>query len=253
MLAIPIIVIVTVFILSLSWLAFVVVRQKRVIQAIRQAVRDADEQVISEVYAAIGQTGDGRSRGYILGRTNMAPSSPDHQIYLPEGIDNFPWGGKVVHIDTTNSVRMVIVEENDQQNRLAGKVYASIPAPMADNETGHGFSLFSPYKWIAANPQLLSAAGQISARYPEQTLTFLVTVGRDDYQYEPAHQVRLADGLSWVQKPEFPVCDICQERMQFILQLPGVVLDGKAESNAIYYLFGCKHHPDNTACITQFQ
>ncbi|MGD8566877.1 MAG: hypothetical protein PVJ39_02140 [Gammaproteobacteria bacterium] len=253
MLAIPIIVIVAVFLLSLSWLAFIVVRQKRVILTIRQAVHDADEQVINEVYAAIGQMGDGRSKAYILGRTNMASSLPGNQIYLPQTDDGFPWADSVVHIDTANGVNMVVDSNTDQQNRLAGKVYTSIAVPMVDNETGHGLSLFSPYKWITANPQLLAVVAKISPRYPEQTLTYLVTIGREDYQYEPAHQVRLVDGVSWVQKPDVPVCDTCQERMRYILQVPGILLDGKAEPNAIYYLFGCKYHADNTRCVTQFQ
>ena len=253
MLAIPVVIIVCVFVLSLSWLAIVVLRQRGIAQQVRQAIHSAAASDINDVYAAVARTGEGQAHAYILGRTNMKSSLAGNCIGLPQTLDRFPWSGKALYINTANRINAVIENDTDQQTRVGGNIYASIPVPMADNETGQGYPVFSPYKWLDGNHNLLASLRRISPRYPQQVLLYLVTPGEDNYAYEPDHQVRIGGGIAWVQKPEVPICDVCEERMRFILQCPGTLLDGGAEPEAIYYWFGCKTHSDNIQCITQYR
>lgn len=253
MFAIPIVVIVVVFVLSLSWLAVVVLRQRRIAQEVRQAISNAVQRDIDGIYAAIAGTGAGQAQAYVLGRTTVKSSLPGNYIRLPQSLERFPWGGKTLCIDTSKGPKGVIVNETVPQSRLAGKVYADIPVPMADYQAGQGYPVFSPYKWLDANDPLLASLHKVSRIYPEQLLLYLVTPGEDNYTYEPDHQVRIGAGIAWVDKPQFPNCAICEEYMRFILQCPGTLLDGCAEGEAIYYWFGCKTHPEEIQCITQYR
>ena len=129
----------------------------------------------------------------------------------------------------------------------------SIPVPTIANESGLEYVQYSPYKWLDKSEALASIVYKLSPRYAEKLLSYLVTPGKDDFSFEPAFQVRIGDGISWVQKPAYSVCDTCGERMSFILQCPGTLLNNEETRHATYYLFGCKEHPDQIKCVTQYQ
>jgi hypothetical protein len=252
MLAIPIIIIVTVFVLSLTWLAYVLARQQQVKRGVMQAVLNASAKDIDNVYEALAQMSDGPPKAYILARTNLKAAGNENQVKIPVHLSKFPWAGKTVRIDTSIGINMVVEDSDVQYSQLGGNVYKNVPAPLADNETGEGYTLFSPYKWLDGNQRLLSNLCKISQRFPEQVLSYLVTTGRELYSYEPSRQARIGDGVTWIHKPQVPVCETCGERMRFILQLPGSLLDGAAEKEAVYYLFGCAAHPHQTHCVIQY-
>ena len=147
---------------------------------------------------------------------------------------------------------MPVPENNAGPTQLGGRVYATIPVPSITNESGRDYVQYSPYKWLDHDEALASAVSRLSSRHAEKILSYLVTPGKDDFGYEPAYQVRIGDGLSWVQKPVNPLCEVCGERMSFILQCPGSLLNNKDTQQATFYLFGCKDHPDQTECVTQY-
>lgn len=253
MLAIPVIVIIAVFVISLSWLVFVVRKHKKVLKNIRQVVDNANESDINSIYNALSHMAGESSHTYIVGRTNFNTKLDGDKITLPQNLKDFPWAGKVVHINAGPQTTMVINENNAGPTQLGGRIYASIPVPSFTNESGRDYVQYSPYKWLGQSEALASAISRLSSRYAEKILSYLVTPGKDDFSYEPAYQVRIGDGISWVRKPAYPVCDVCGERMSFILQCPGSMLNNKDTQHATYYLFGCKDHPDQIECVAQYQ
>lgn len=253
MLAIPVIVIIAVFVISLSWLIFVIRKHKITLKNIQQLVDNASETDINNIYNALSRMAGEASHTYIVGRTNIHTQIEGDKITLPQTLRNFPWAGKVVHITAGPQTRMVINENNAGPTQLGGLIYATIPVPSFTNESGCDYVQYSPYKWLGQSKALDSAVSRLSSRYSEKILSYLVTPGKDDFSYEPACQVRIGDGVSWVQKPEKPVCDICGEPMSFILQCPGSLLKNEDSRFATYYLFGCNDHPEQTECVTQYQ
>ena len=254
MLAIPVIVIIVVFALSLSWLFFVIYRHRRILQHIRYVFANAGAAQINGIYTALTRMAGKPSPAYIVARTNTRAETQDNIISLPQALSDFAWAGKVVHITVGTQIRMEINNEGAGKTQLGGRVYASIPVPYATNpNTGHTYIQYSPYKWLDQNDALISAARQLSPRYAEKLLSYLVTPGKDDFSFEPACQVRIGDGISWLHKPSFPACEVCGERMRFILQCPGSLLNHEEAKHATYYLFGCDEHTDHIQCVTQYQ
>lgn len=254
MLAIPVVIIIVVFVLTLSWLFFTIHRHRRILRHIRYVVSHASAADINAIYNALTQMGGKPSSVYILGRTNTRAESGANIISLPETLPRFPWAGKAVHISAGIRTTMAIKQEAAGETQLGGKVYACIPVPCAiDTETNETYLQYSPYKWLDQNRALLSAAQRLSPRYAEKLLSYLVTPGNNDFSFEPASQVRIGNGISWVHKPEIPRCEECNERMRFILQCPGSLLNNEETNQATYYLFACAEHTDNAQCITQYQ
>ena len=254
MLAIPIIVIIAVFALSLSWLFFVISRHKKILRHIRHVVDSASAADINAIYTVLTQMAGQLNSAYILARTNTRAETDTNTISLPRAMPNYPWAGQAVHITAGTQASMVVKNDSVGQTQLGGRVFACLPVPSATNpETGHTYIQYSPYKWLDQNDALSSAARKISPRYAEKLLSYLVTPAKDDFSFEPAYQVRIGDGISWMHKPMVPKCEICGERMQFILQCPGSLLNDEESRHATYYLFGCELHPDHTQCVTQYQ
>lgn len=253
MLAIPVIVIVAVFVISLSWLVFVVHKHKQTLKNIRQLIDNANETDINSIYEALGNMAGESSHSYIVGRTNAIAKIDGDMIILPQAFHGMPWAGKAVHINAGPQTTMFIKENNAEQTQLGGRVYVSIPVPSFTDESGRGYMQYSPYKWLGQSEALTHAVAQISSSQAEKILSYLVTPAKEDFAYEPAYQVRIGDGISWVQKPVKPTCEVCGERMSFILQCPGSLLNNKDTQQATFYLFGCTDHPDQTECVTQYQ
>lgn len=252
MLAIPVIVIIAAFVISLSWLIYVVRKHKQTLKNIRQLVDNASETDINNIYNALARMAGEPSCTYIVGRTNATTQIDDDKITLPQTLQDFPWAGKVVHIDSGPRTTMDINETNAGPTQLGGRIYATVPVPSFTNESGQDYVQYSPYKWLGQSEALVSAVSRLSSRYAEKILSYLVTPGKDDFSFEPAYQVRIGDGISWVQKSVKPVCEICGEPMSFILQCPGSLLNNEDTRFATYYLFGCKDHPEQIECVTQY-
>jgi hypothetical protein len=253
MLAIPVIVIIAVFVISLSWLIFVVSKHKKILKNIQQAIESANEKDIYAIYEALSQMAGKSSHTYIVGRTNAIAQTDGDMITLPQTLKDSPWAGQVVHINAGPQINMVINDTDAGPIQLGGRVYATIAVPSNINESGNDYVQYSPYKWLGQSDALVSAVSRLSPRYAEKLLSYLVTPGKDDFSFEPAYQVRIGEGVSWVKKPVVPVCDVCREPMSFILQCPGSLLNNRDTQYATYYLFGCKKHPDRTECVSQYQ
>ena len=253
MLAIPVIVIVAVFVISLSWLILVVHKHKQTLKNIRQLVDNASEIDINNIYDALANMAGESPQSYIVGRTSATAKTGDDLIILPRNMPDLPWAGKVVHINTGPQTSMTINENNAQQTQLGGREYTNVPVPVFTDESGREYVQYSPYKWLNQSEALVSAVSRLSSRDAEKILSYLVTPGKEDFSFEPAYQVRIGSGISWVQKPVKPTCDICDEQMSFILQCPGSVLNNDDTKHATFYLFGCKDHPEQLECVTQYQ
>ena len=254
MLAIPVIVIIAVFVFSLTGLFFVIYRHKGILQHIRHVFSNASAADLNAIYSALTDLGTASGLAHVLARTNTQAESDSNIISLPGNMPGFPWAGKVVHITPGIHTSMVINNENSGQVQLGGRVYTCLPVPTATSpETGQRYIQHSPYKWLDQGDVLSSAARHLSPRYAEKLLAYLVTPGKDNFDFEPAYQVRIGEGISWIQKPAVPQCEICGERMRFILQCPGSLLNDEESKQAIYYLFGCQEHPVHLQVVTQYQ
>ncbi len=253
MLAIPVFIIIAVFVLSVSWLLLVIVQHKKILSFIRQVVDNANNKDLDNIYEVLSDMADNSSSNYIVVRSNADSALKGDMITLPTRINNFPWAGKVVHISPGPQTTMVINNENAGLTQLGGRTYTIIPVPLVSDVSGQDYIQYSPYKWLDQNKALASAVSRLSLRHAEKILSYLVTPGKDDFNFEPAYQVRIGGGISWVDKPISPLCDNCGEPMSFILQCPGSLLNHPDTAHATFYLFGCKDHPDQTICISQYQ
>ena len=148
MLAIPVIVIISVFVLSLTWLALVVLKQKKILSYIHQLVDNAEETAINGVYNALSQMAGKASHTYIVGRTNIRASLDGDMIQLPKNLKNFPWAGKTVRIYAGPHSTMKMSDENGGTTQLGGRIYENIPVPSIVNENGKEYVQYSPYKWL---------------------------------------------------------------------------------------------------------
>lgn len=119
-------------------------------------------------------------------------------------------------------------------------------------KSGKARNTFSPSKYVAGNPRLLSALSTVCPAYPTELLAYLLVAGAETFEFDPMFQARIGGSPSWVQDAEFPECDQCRKRMSLILQVPGAVLPGKPMGEGTFYFFGCAKHPDITRTVAQF-
>jgi hypothetical protein len=136
---------------------------------------------------------------------------------------------------------------------LLGRVYrlVRVPRHQTKNSTKQR-NAYSSQQYIAKNPALLSALGDVCRKYPDDLLSYLLCVGRESFEFEPIDQVRIGTSPAWVQDPEYPICDDCKKRMRLVLQLPGTLVSKKSFHRGTFYLFGCATHPHQTKSLGQF-
>ncbi len=160
--------------------------------------------------------------------------------------------GRVISAEVGSDVGFRLSSSNASEPILRGEVYRIIPVPRKATKSGKARNQFSPSKYVANNPDLLTALAAVCPRYPVELLAYLLAAGGETFEFDPMFQARIGGSPSWVQDAEFPNCSECKKRMSLILQLPGSMLPGKKLPEGTFFFFGCSEHPENTKTVEQF-
>jgi hypothetical protein len=216
---------------------------------IRQAARATDDQ-LERVYRAIeSKTTESPAYG-VLTRTNRTALYASANIPIPEYVQ--PWAGKSIIVTNADKVEFSLSDATITEPAIAGKVFRILAVPREQTKTGKSHDQFSPKNYVEGNPDLMNALRNICPRFPEELLAFLLSVGHNSFEFDPVHQARVGGSPAWFQNAELPNCDQCRKRMVLLLQLPGTLVPGKANTRAWFYLFGCVKHPEETKVVVQY-
>jgi hypothetical protein len=232
-------------------LAIVLIRFNRKRLHIIRCAQAATAEQLEAIYAQIDRLGTQTSSCAVLARTNRrSASDQDWTIPVPPYVE--PWGGRAISAERGPDVGFRLFPSSASEPTLRGQVYRIVPVPRHLTRSGKTRNQFSPNKYVAGNPQLLSALGAVCPAYPAEVLAYLLAGGAETFEFDPMFQARIGGSPSWVQDAEFPACDECKQRMSLILQLPGAMLPGKKLPDGTFFFFGCAKHPDKTRTVAQF-
>lgn len=236
---------------GLSALVWVLLRFNLKRRRIARAAATTTDEQLERICGLIEECGSETPLGGILVRTNNSFGDNECVVRLPANIPDFPWAGRAVVIETQPSVGFRFIEASEGPTRFLGRVYRHVRVPRRRLASGKFRNIFSPARYIAANPRLKDALSAVCPEHPESLLAYLLCPGQSGFEFEPIDQARIATSPAWVQDPDTPVCGRCRKRMLPILQLPGSLLRAKGLGRSTFYLFGCKTHPENTETVEQ--
>jgi hypothetical protein len=232
-------------------LAVVLIRFNRKRLYIIRCVEAADAQQLEAIYTHLDQLGTQTPSCAVLARTNRRSGSDrDWCVPVPPFVE--PWAGRAIRADVASEVAFRLAGSAAPEPVLRGQVYRVVPVPRHLTKSGKARNQFSPSKYLAGNPQLLSALSAVCPEYPAELLAYLLAAGAETFEFDPMFQARIGGSPSWVQDAEFPECSECRKRMSLILQLPGALLPGKPMAEGTFFFFGCVNHPDKTKTVAQF-
>lgn len=219
---------------------------------IRRAAAKASDTQLDAIYRMVEACGSEKPAGCLLARTNRGAEDIACVVPIPDWIEDFPWAGRSITVEAASEVTFRFTEGASRAARCLGKEFAPVAAPRTRSKSGKLRNILSPDRYVALNPTLLPALREICPRYPKELLSYLFNSGADSFEFDPINQARIGTSPAWAQPAEFPRCDQCQERMAFILQLPGTMVARKGWGSGIFYLHGCRKHPEETKTVIQF-
>ncbi|MBL0176084.1 MAG: hypothetical protein IPP94_12595 [Ignavibacteria bacterium] len=214
----------------------------------RSAARATDEQ-LECVYLAIESTSAVPPTCAVLARTNRKSDGPSRVPIPPYAVI---WGGRTVVITAGDEPSFELADDGVTEAVLVGGVYRILAVPRHQTKSGTSRNTFAPSSYLTGNTALLEALRAVDAGHPAELLAYLLSAGRDSFEFDAMFQARIGGSASWVQGPVFLSCATCGKRLQLGLQLPGSLLPGKPRPSATYYLFGCAAHPDELQTVEQF-
>lgn len=184
---------------------------------------------------------------FVLGRTNLT-ASPEALIPLPDFL--LPWSGRVVTLGSGANVAFTVVDRPDATPQLAGKVFRAVPMPPTVEADWENVAT-ALVRVVGEHSELRAALAEVCPAYPAETLQYLLSAGFETFELDPINQVQLGGTPAWIQDPEIPTCPVCARPMNFVLQVPGTLLEGAAPRGT-YFFFGCVDHPDQLKTVAQF-
>ncbi len=216
-----------------------------------RCAKAASAEQLEAIYAPISQLGTETPSCAVLARTNRHSSSDrDWSIPVPPYIDT--WAGRTISAASDSDVVFRFTTSAASEPVLRGQVYRTVPVPRHLTKSGKARNQFTPRKYVASDPSLLSALAAVCPAFPGDLLAYLLAAGSETFEFDPMFQARIGGSPSWVQDAEFPECDECRKRMTLVLQLPGAMLPGKPLAEGTFYFFACAKHPDKTKTVSQF-
>jgi len=213
---------------------------------------EAGDDALERIYRLVEDLGDTPSTTFVLGKTNRSTPEVSSRISVPDELEEFAWKGRTYQIDADEDVVFRRIDSPGGEARFMGKDYRPIAVPRSQTKSGKFRNAFSPDKYYSASEDLRRALTALCPKYPMELLSYLVCSGRDSFEFDAEMQARIGASIAWVQSPEFPNCDECGRRMTLILQVPGTMLHPKRFHEGVFYLFGCKQHPDETKSVVQY-
>jgi hypothetical protein len=234
-------------------LSVVLLRFNRKRLIIVRAAAAASASQLEHIYMLVERTGTVAVNGYVLARTNRRSDDSRCLIPIPTGLPKFPWAGKAVLVTTSSEVQFQFVDAAAVEPSLLGHVYRAVQVPRHQSHgSAKARNTFAPQKYVASSENLHAALKEVCPAYPTDLLSYLLCVGRANFEFEPIDQARIGTSPAWVQDPDHPVCKECGKRMALVLQMPGTTISKKAFQRGTFYLFGCVDHPDQTKSLGQF-
>jgi hypothetical protein len=220
-------------------------------RAIARSLARADPEDVEAVFQALEALGDEPSEGWLFARTNeLRPASAEDRIVVPEGPPN-PWSGRTVVVTGEDELAVALVEKNEPESVLAGRLVRPVPVPRFRGRSGKVRNLFHPQALIRKSSALADALRAICPRHPAELLAFLLCPGGWSHEFEPIEQIRLGTPPVWIQGPVSRTCPRCKERMRVALQLPGFPLREKTWADTTFYVLACPEHPEELQVVRQ--
>lgn len=217
---------------------------------VKRAYESATSQQIDQIAALIESIGSEPSVGGILINAKSQLKNERCVVHIPDGIKDFPWSGHAYKVKTDSSVSFTPTDEHCESTELLGHKYSFLATPRKLTRNGKARNIFDPKRYVKLCPELHSALEDISAKYPMELLSYILSNG--SIEFDPIDQLRIGTSAAWVQEPEWKYCPTCKKRMVLIIQLPGTSIHKKAFHECTFFLFGCKSHPQLIECVEQY-
>lgn len=234
-------------------LAAFIIRFHRKRRYVARCASTATSEQLEHIYAQVERLGSVPANGCVLARTNRRSREERCLVPIPVELSDFPWAGSVIEVRASRCVEFEFVQASTAEPTLLGNVYRPVRVPRhRTRSSGKARNTFSPERYIANSPELLTALNDVCRKYPRELLSYLLCAGRASFEFEPIDQARIGTSPAWVQDAEHQTCDECGKRMRLVLQLPGTVISGTAFHRGTFYLFGCLAHPHQTKSLGQF-
>lgn len=231
-------------------LAIVLIRFNRKRLHIIQQAATATEDQLERIYRAIESKPGESPTCAVLARTNRSAPVSTGIVPIPPYVH--PCAGKSIIVTNSERARFSVTDTPATEPTLFGKVFRLLPVPRQTTKSGKSRNQFSPRGYVVSNPDLKEALTAVCPRYPVELLCYLLSAGLNSFEFDPIDQARVGGSPAWVQGAEFPNCGQCKKRMSLLLQLPGSLVPGKANSGASFYFFACARHPDETETVVQY-
>lgn len=230
------------------------VKRARIIKSVANASEDA----LEGVYRAIEEATDGKASACLFVRTNRtAEAKGGNIIAFPAWLGDFPWAGCSLEIaddaKATRATSFVLRRAAPtRESILGGKVFRPLRVPKHRSASGKAArNVWSPRALLKMRPALTPALGAIGSDAPEEILAYMLSPGQRSHEFDGIFQCRAAEGVSWIQGADAPVCEDCKAPMAFIVQVPGEMLSAERAEGALY-VFGCPTYDDHIKGIWQY-
>lgn len=177
-------------------------------------------------------------------------------ITIPEKLDN-KWRGKSFGITFKKEldnpdIEIKIIKYQNDYSILGRTKFIPVLAPRIITKSGKENNTWSARNLLGRNKELkILIKSLIDERHADLLTSILSNKPTLTNYHEPLFQIRIGDGLQWVQSHESVKCDICKKEMRYIFNLPGEYSEKKGYSEFIYYVFGCENHPESFKYVLQ--
>ena len=178
--------------------------------------------------------------------------SDDSQLIItvPQKLKS-KWKGKSFSITFKKEldhpdIEIRIVQYQNDYSVLGKTKFVPVLAPRVITKSGKENNTWSAGNLLGRNKELKNLIKSLIEKGHADLLTsILVNKPTLTNYYEPLFQIRIGDGIQWIQSRESVKCDICKNEMRYIFNLPGRYSEKKGYGEFVYYVFGCEIHPES--------
>lgn len=225
------------------------IRYNRKLKPIKMVFEKLSDEQKLNVYELISSFTEKPQKGAFLvpfGNTD----NTDLVISVPEELDS-TWKGKSFKIlfkeDKNNpDIEIEIISNQRNGSILKGAKFITVLAPRIVLKNGKENNSWSTRNLMGRNIELKKYIHSLINKQHVDLLTSIVANEPTLVNYyEHLFQIRIGDGLQWIQSHQNVKCDICKKKMKYIFNLPGEFSGKKGYGEFIYFVFGCERHPEN--------
>ena len=219
---------------------------------IANCAAEADDDSLEEIYGLVEDLGETAPNGFVLAKTNRTLSDRSCCISVPSELEGFPWAGKTFCFEVSDDISFRLVPGSEEGAGFLGRSYRILAVPRFRTKTGKLRNKFTPEQYVTLSDDLRRVLIRLCPRFPTELLAYLLCSGNDSFEFDDDMQARIGTSAAWVQSADFQHCDLCKRRMALVIQVPGTMLHPKKFQEGVFYLFGCKQHPEELKTVMQF-